>query len=233
MRITHSAGHALTTPGKQSPDGYKEWQYTSKIVERVMSRLDNEFVGIVQKRLDDPTGKVDISLQKRSDAANAFKADVHIDYHLNAYGNGTWNNVGGTETFVYKSWPKEATELAKVVQANALNALKFTDRRVKAADFHMLRETNMTAILIEFAFMTNKDEAMKMRTQEYINKAADAVVDSLESFYKLKRKPKPAPKLETGKLYKVQVGAFAKKENADRLASELKKKGYATYIVRE
>lgn len=36
---------------------------------------------------------------------------------------------------------------------------------------------------------------------------------------------------ETNKLYKVQVGAFSKKANADRLAEELKGKGYQTYIV--
>ncbi len=36
---------------------------------------------------------------------------------------------------------------------------------------------------------------------------------------------------EAGKLYKVQVGAFSKKANADRLAEELKGKGYQTYIV--
>ena len=36
---------------------------------------------------------------------------------------------------------------------------------------------------------------------------------------------------ETDKLYKVQLGAFSKKENAERLAAELQGKGYQTYIV--
>ena len=35
----------------------------------------------------------------------------------------------------------------------------------------------------------------------------------------------------TEKLYKVQVGAFREKANAERLANELKSKGYSTYIV--
>jgi hypothetical protein len=34
-------------------------------------------------------------------------------------------------------------------------------------------------------------------------------------------------------LYKVQVGAFSKKGNAEKLAQELKGKGYQTYIVKE
>jgi len=34
-------------------------------------------------------------------------------------------------------------------------------------------------------------------------------------------------------LYKVQVGAFAKRENAERLVKELKEKGYNPFIIRE
>jgi len=40
-------------------------------------------------------------------------------------------------------------------------------------------------------------------------------------------------KLKPVKLYKVQVGAFANKDNAYRLEKELKKKGYSTYIIEE
>jgi N-acetylmuramoyl-L-alanine amidase len=32
------------------------------------------------------------------------------------------------------------------------------------------------------------------------------------------------------KLYKVQVGAFSKRENAEKLLSELKSKGYSAFI---
>ena len=39
-------------------------------------------------------------------------------------------------------------------------------------------------------------------------------------------------KTETaGKIYRVQVGAFAQKANAEKLASELKTKGYQAIIV--
>ena len=38
--------------------------------------------------------------------------------------------------------------------------------------------------------------------------------------------------LSPAALYRVQVGAFSKKANADKLADELKKKGYSVYVVR-
>ena len=35
----------------------------------------------------------------------------------------------------------------------------------------------------------------------------------------------------SGKIYRVQVGAFAEKKNAENLATELKSKGYSAYIT--
>ena len=44
---------------------------------------------------------------------------------------------------------------------------------------------------------------------------------------KLTKKPTPP-----AALYRVQVGAFSKKENAERLKAELEAKGYKPYITR-
>jgi N-acetylmuramoyl-L-alanine amidase len=227
MKITHSAGHALVTAGKQSPDGYKEWQVTSEIVQLVMRELET-YEGVSQKRIDDPTGKSDIPLKKRCDFINEWDADVHIDYHLNAYGTG-WNTAGGTETYTYITKPKEAADLAEKIQNNLVKELGFRNRGVKAGDFQMVRETKMTAIIIEFAFMTNQNEAMKMRSAEYQKRAAKAVVESLASQYKLKKKP--AGSSTTNVLYRVQVGAFSDINRAKGLVEELKAKGYPAIIV--
>lgn len=50
-----------------------------------------------------------------------------------------------------------------------------------------------------------------------------------------KETPKPVikPKTDESKLHKVQVGAFSDSSNAEKLAAELKKKGYKPYIVKE
>jgi len=59
----------------------------------------------------------------------------------------------------------------------------------------------------------------------------EAVVKVMCEYFKVAYKPIQEPK--SGKLYKVQVGAFGEVANAERLAAELKSKGYATYIVEE
>lgn len=228
LKISHAAGHALVTPGKQSPDGYKEWQVTNEIVKLVMMELEN-YEGVSQKRIDDPTGISDLPLNKRCEIINTWGANVHIDYHLNAYGNA-WNNAGGTETYVYTTKPIEAVALAEKIQANLVKELGFRNRGVKAANFQILRDTNMSAILIEFAFMTNHNEAMKMRTTEYQKKAAKAVVEGLAAQYGLVKKPVENP--STNVIYRVQVGAFADIKNAKGLVEELKAKGYPAILIK-
>jgi N-acetylmuramoyl-L-alanine amidase len=228
LKISHAAGHARVTPGKQSPDGYKEWQVTNEIVKLVMMELEN-YQGVSQKRIDDPTGTSDLPLYKRCELINAWGAHVHIDYHLNAYGSG-WNNAGGIETYIYASRPREAAALAEKVQTNLVRELGFRNRGVKAADFQIVRETNMTAILIEFAFMTNHYEAMKMRTPEYQKKAAIAVVKGIAAQYGLVKKPVETPSANV--FYRVQVGAFTDINNANDLVEELKAKGYPAILIK-
>lgn len=227
LKISHAAGHALVTPGKQSPDGYKEWKFTSEIVKLVMMELES-YEGVSQKRIDDPTGASDVSLNKRCELINTWGANVHIDYHLNAYGS-RWNHAGGTETYIYTTRPKEASALAEKIQTNLVRSLGFPNRGVKSANFQMVRETKMTALIIEFAFMTNQHEAMKMRTAEYQKKAARAVVEGLAAHYGLKKKPTiPSP---TDRLYRVQVGAFTDINRAKGLVEELKAKGYPAILM--
>lgn len=229
MKISLAAGHALVTRGKEDPTGMKEWSYTSPIVVEAMKLLA-QYENVDVRRFDDHTGKKDISLDDRSDAINAWGADVHVDVHLNAFGSGGWNDVSGTETYVYKAKPKEAMMLAAQIQNNLLRELGLRNRGVKAADFHMLRETKMTAVLPEIAFMTNKGDSDKMRKAEYQKKAAKAIVDALVYVYKLKKKPAPKPQPKSNVMYRVVTGSFSDRDNAEKRMAELKKAGFDSFI---
>lgn len=221
FKITHACGHALTTPGKQSPDGYKEWSYTNEIVKIIIAELNN-YENVQQLRIDDPTGKADYPLVARTNMVNSFIPHLHIDYHMNAFGNG-WTTPGGTETFVYKKTLKEAVAIASKVQNNLVTSLCFANRGVKEGDLHMIRETKPTAILIEFAFMSNQNEAAKMRTSEYQKKAALAVVNAIASQYGLKRKSVPVQQKEEMDMLEKAVVIFGEADypTGKRLAARL------------
>ena len=56
---------------------------------------------------------------------------------------------------------------------------------------------------------------------------------AIRSYYPSEVNKRLATPVVKGKLFKVQVGAFGNKANAEKLAKELNLKGYKTYIVEE
>lgn len=232
MKIMLDAGHGLHTPGKQTPGGsMHEWEFNAATAQYVKDILVNyEKVEVLFAH--DPSGQVDIALQKRTDYANQCGAEVYVSIHANANGE-TWGPAKGIETFVYKTNPASSRKLADVVQKKLIERTNRQDRGVKTADFQVLRETHMPAILCECGFMTNQEEATLLKSADYRIKCAGAIADGLIQVYGLKPKAKPVEpvKVASSGVYRVQVGAFTNKANADKLAGELKAKGYPVIVV--
>ncbi|PKG22844.1 N-acetylmuramoyl-L-alanine amidase [Niallia nealsonii] len=188
MKIILDAGHGYNTAGKRTVDGkMREWEFNNATAKYAAEYL-NDYKDVEIKFVQDTTGKTDVSLTTRTNIANSWKADVYVSIHANASGNGKWDDANGIETFTYTSKSKEAVALANKVQAALIKATGRKNRGVKTADFHVLRETNMTAILIESGFMSNKEEAELLQITEYRKKVAKAIVEGIADQYNLKRK---------------------------------------------
>jgi len=191
MKIVIDAGHGPDTPGKRSPDGsLREDQFNSVVARYVADELlrGYEDVEILMTHADDR----DVPLKERTDRANAWKADLFVSIHANAAGEG-WSSAQGIETYVYTPRPPSAVKLAEVVQRNLVQATGRPNRGVKAANFHVLRETKMTAILAECGFMTNREECALLKTDEYRQKCASAIVSAIVEVYGLKEKKQAGP----------------------------------------
>ncbi len=188
LKISHRVGHALTTKGKQSPDGVKEWAQAAPIAKLVIGELAH-YENVGQQRFDDPTGRIDKTTKQLCSEVNGWGSEVHIDYHLNAHGDGgEWTSGNGVEVFVNTRKPKEAVELAQKVQSNIVKVTGFRDRGVKFHDWDMVNYPKGTNILIEMGFMTNKDDVSIIRSTDGQIKIAAAIVDAIVSQYKLKRR---------------------------------------------
>lgn len=215
MKIILDAGHGYETPGKRSPDGFREYEFNRQAAHHCRKLLEQAGLTVMDTHSDE----WDIPLSERTGMANRWKADCYVSIHANAYGTG-WNSANGIETYVHTSRPAEAVKLAQSVQAQLVKETGLADRGVKTADFHVLRKTTMTAILIECGFMTNKTECSLLQTKEYQQLCGVTIGMALLSFYK------PA-----GGLYKVQAGAFSQLTNAQSLAGKLREKGVPAYIT--
>src|SRR5690606_24821521 len=127
----------------------------------------------------------------------------------------------------------DAERLAKLVLDRIVKAYGLRNRGLKKANFHMVRESAMPAILIEGGFMDSTVDIKKMRDDKVLDAAGKAIAEALAVYFGLKKKPAPKPKPSPTKLYRVQIGAYSVKANADAQAAKAKRAGYSPYIARE
>lgn len=185
MKIAIDAGHGPETPGKRTPDdSMREFHFNSVVADYVAAGLKKYDVEVIYTHEMD----ADVPLRDRTNKANSYKADVFISIHANACGSGGWNSIQGIETFVHNNSGSEAFDLATKVQNELLTATNRPNRGVKKSNFHVLRETQMPAILIECGFMTNEEEAELLKSDAYRVKCANAILTGLVNYYNLKKK---------------------------------------------
>jgi N-acetylmuramoyl-L-alanine amidase len=223
MRIVLDAGHGGKDPGVVA-NSLKEKDLTLQIVKHI-GRLLGEYEGVEvhYTRTDDRF----LELTERAAIANKLKADYFISVHING-GGGT-----GFETFIFNGTTDAKTIACQnVIHQEILKAIgNVTDRGKKRANYAVLRETKCAAILTENLFIDHAVDASKLKSQEFILKIAYGHVNGLVKAFGLKKKEHAKEVTKANKLYRVQVGAFADKANAEKLAAELKAKGYPAIIV--
>ncbi|MBY0222782.1 N-acetylmuramoyl-L-alanine amidase [Sporosarcina newyorkensis] len=169
--IILDAGHGPNTPGKRSPDGkLREFQFNSAVAALVGDRLSRE--GIKVRYVHEASR--DVPLNERTALANRLRADAYVSIHANAHGNG-WSEAHGIETYIYPQASKSSSVLASLVQKNIITACQRTDRGVKKANFAVLRDTQMPAILVECGFMSNRTEALLLQSKAYQLQCARAI----------------------------------------------------------
>ncbi len=124
------------------------------------------------------TSDINKDLKYRTDMANNAMVDYFISIHANSYKYPTSN---GTETYVV-GFGGEAEKLANTVHSELVSAIKLRDRGVKNKDLHVLRETNMPAILIELSFISNIVEEKLLQSDEFKEKCAVAIAKGVCKF---------------------------------------------------
>ena len=121
------------------------------------------------------------SLAERVRLANEWPADYFISIHCNANVNPA---VNGTEVYVYRE-NTQAYWLAQHVLAGIVARVGTRDNGVRVRpSLYVLRRTQMPAILVELAYLTNTSDAMKLENDPF--GFAQGIYNGLLSYFDFK-----------------------------------------------
>ena len=229
FKLALNAGHGLYTAGKRckkslDPKQTREWWLNDRICDKIEDIL-SDYDGIKVLRIDDTKGQTDVPLADRVKKANDFDADFYLSIHHNAGING--GSGGGLVAYVYKKASKASLEWQNVLYNAAITAtgLKGNRSQPKAtANFYENRMTAMPSVLMECGFMDSKTDVPIILSDDFADKLARAICDVIVDRAGATRK-------KDSRWYRVQVGAYNDKANAEAMLKRLKAAGFAGYIT--
>lgn len=235
FKIALNAGHYSKTAGKRclkklDKNETREWVLNDRICDKIESKL-KAYDGYSLLRIDDTTGATDVSLANRAKKANSWGADFYLSIHHNAGVNG--GTGGGVVAYVYTNvdaktlaWQKDLYNA--IVKKTGLKGNRATP--LAKANLAECRKTTMPAVLLECGFMDSATDVPIILTDDFADNVATACVEVIVAKGKLTKKV-IEEKTTSDKTYRVQVGAYSKKTNAEAMVEKLKNDGYDAIIV--
>ncbi|UFU00249.1 N-acetylmuramoyl-L-alanine amidase [Radiobacillus kanasensis] len=221
MKLYLDPGHGGSDPGALG-NGLEEKDIVLDIALKIRSILLNDYenVEVKMSRTSDST----VSLSQRTNEANSWGADYFLSIHCNAF-NGS---AQGYEDYIHSSLSNSSTTAyyQDIIHSEVIEVNQLRDRGQKQANFHVLRETTMPALLTENGFIDNSHDAALMKDPAWRQRVAQGHVNGLAEAFTLKRKPEE----NSGAVYKVIAGSFKVKENADERSTYLETKGIESFV---
>lgn len=225
-----SAGHGGSNPGAVAY-GLKEKDINLNTLLACKEVLEKHGVNVVCSRTKDENDDVYEEVRE----ANASGCEIAVSFHANAGGGD------GFESF-YCSTNTMGKKLAQLCE-KYVKELGQNSRGIKSGEhLYFVRNTNMTAVLVESFFLDNdkdNDIGDTVEEQRAFGVAyAKAILEYLGISYTNTPTSanthvnEPVTKPQTqDKFYRVQCGAFKEKKNAEALKEMLKYAGFEAIIV--
>lgn len=169
----------------------------------------------------------DDSMEDRIAESNRVKADLHVCIHTNAFNK----KVAGTRIFCY-SLKGEGYKAAKAIYDVLAPVTPGTSENIKVnTTLSEIKGTNCPCVYIEVDFHDVADVAKWII--ENTELIGETIAKGICNYYG-KRYVEPAKVVKpTGKLYRVQVGAFSSKANAEAYKKKVEAAGFPAFIVED
>jgi N-acetylmuramoyl-L-alanine amidase len=170
--VAIDAGHGGKDTGAIGPTGLLEKDVVLDIAQKVREQLVRAGARVIMTRETD----VFVDLSDRPRMARQQGATVFVSIHANASTRPTSN---GSETY-YLSPQSQA--LAQMVQDELARIPDLVNRGIKTANFLVLRESNVPAVLVEVAYVSSLEEEAKLKKPAFRQRLAEAIARGVQRF---------------------------------------------------
>ncbi|ERN51962.1 N-acetylmuramoyl-L-alanine amidase [Alkalihalophilus marmarensis] len=176
-KIVIDPGHGGSDPGAVG-NGLQEKEIALDVAQRAEKLLLAAGAHVIMTRDTD----VYPTLSDRVKVANDAKADLFISIHANA---ATATSANGTETYWDATYASAGSEkLAHSIHSHLIDKLGTRDRGVKTAGFQVIKQARMPSVLLELAFISNSQDAAKLKTDSFRQRSAEAILEGVVDYYK-------------------------------------------------
>ncbi|MBD2630017.1 N-acetylmuramoyl-L-alanine amidase [Aphanizomenon flos-aquae NRERC-008] len=170
MKVCIDPGHGGTDPGAIGKDPFvlNEKDVNLSISLLLKKELEAKGHTVLLTRDTD----ISVSLGTRASFANQKNVDIFISIHCNS---STSNSAEGIETWIFTD-SNAGKKLAEPVQQSLISTFStHKNRGIKEANFQVLRETEMPAILVECEFISNPTQLQFLSDNNNQKKIAQAI----------------------------------------------------------
>ena len=187
------AGHGGSDPGALNRSvGINEKQVTLDIALRLAKHLKSQGWNVVMTRSSDRDvswagSSAKQELGARAKVANNYGVDLFVSIHANASVN---SDINGTSIHWYKG---SDFRLAQQLESGVMGATGRKNRGLVKNRFYVLAHTEMPAVLIETAFLTNPSEGKLLASPKFRERIARGIASGL-NLYASKHFPHAARK---------------------------------------
>ena len=186
-KIMVDPGHGGSDAGAQGPAGNKEAHVNLGVSLKLRDKLvglgaDVRMTRDTDRNVSRPGAPQGEELRARVKLANEWPAEVYVSVHSNSAENSA---AHGTETYHSRNASQASRRMAANVNEEMVKATGFRDRGVKAANFHVIKNTHMPAVLVETGFISNAVEEGHLVDPVMQDKMAQAITNGVEQTFGL------------------------------------------------
>ena len=220
MKVFIGVGHGGSDPGAVA-NGVKEKDLNLSIALACRDELKRHGVEVKMSRAKDENDPLGEEIKE----CNAYAPDLAVDIHNNAGGGD------GAEAFYHygggKSKILAENILAEIVKTGQNSRGAKVRKNSQGKDYYgFIRETSAPAVIVECAFVDNASDLKILATESQRKAMGEAIAKGVLKTLGVEAQGER-------RYYKVQVGAYLYRENAEDMQRKIKAVGFDAFIVKE